>query len=187
MKKKLLTGLTGVAAATFTLMASSSINASISIPAPKAICTYQGTTVLLQEGGADVTCVLTVVAEVGCDGDHLHIVSAGASPGDFPGCTALSLGNLPWGGSLSAIMSSGGGSIDTGHTGLPIPWSVIDSSTFTPLAGGVLDGVKGSGSVAASCNSGSVNVPSSISINGNFSYLGASLVTPSGMNLVSCK
>lgn len=144
--------------------------ASAAIPPPYLLCNFKGQT-QLDAAGTSLGCWLNITAKVGCDSDTdtIYITSVGSTAGEAS-CGGLFLGNLPWTGSLAAILA-GTGSIDTtvGSAGA-LPWSVIDGSMFTPAAGGVVTGVSGSAGPAQMCNGKSITIPSSVTVTGTTNF-----------------
>lgn len=177
MKKKILTGLTGVAAAV--ALAGVASTASAMAP-PYAVCTFKGETVL--NAGVQTKCWLTLTAKVNCAGD-VEIVAAGPVAGEAS-CPFLFVGNFPWTTNAADIIA-GTASINTDGSGSGLQ-SVMDV-TGTPVAGGMLTGSIGpSPSVAATCASGStVQVPTSVPVSATFSMTGATF-TATGLKNLGC-
>ena len=61
---------------------------------------YKGTTTLTTSTGATAVCWLTIAGTIDENG-LVTIKAAGARPGDYPTCSAIYLGNIPWTGTLS--------------------------------------------------------------------------------------
>lgn len=175
MKKKLMTGLTGVAAAV--ALAGVASTASAMAP-PYAICNFKGTTVLTNPmTGDSTTCWLTLTAKANCAGD-VEVVAGGSVPGDLT-CRGLFLGNFPWTGNAASIIA-GGAVIDTDPLALGLP-SVIDFSG-NPQGGGTINNVSSvplnTGTSVACAAGATVTVPLAVSVaSGVFSYTGATLDT----------
>lgn len=148
------------------------------MPAPYAICAYQGD-VTWSFGGSQFSCNALLSAKVSCSGD-MEIVAAGFVVDDAA-CPFLFVGNFPWVSNVAAIIA-GGATINTDANGYGI--TSVNDAAGSPLAGGLLNGVGGSTSSAVACDTGlTVNVPDSIPISGTFSYTGANLGAPGLANL----
>ncbi|GEM_PF-2790795 len=138
-------------------------------------CEYKGTTTLTSANlPAPISCWLHVVAKVSCEADvngnrHVHVTAAGANPGD-PECAGLALANVPWGTDLDSSGGIPSGVIDTDHlgSGLASVYSFQPGlGVAVPVAGGILNGVVGTGTAFDECATPGV-VPTSIDINGSF-------------------
>ncbi|MEY1661150.1 hypothetical protein [Isoalcanivorax beigongshangi] len=182
MKKKLLTGLTGVAAAV--ALAGVASTASAMAP-PYVACVYKGET-SLDLGGSAVNCWLNMSVKADCDGNVVEITAAGANPGDST-CAALFLGGFPWTSTLSGI-NSGTGNINTG-TSMPYSVLLFTPSGISPIAGGVVElfGSPAAGDNFA-CDGKTITLPKVVDVNpggisGNF---GGSVTFTGALSRIAC-
>tara|TARA_R110000823_G_scaffold16579_2_gene53068 strand:- start:176 stop:709 length:534 start_codon:yes stop_codon:yes gene_type:complete len=99
---------------------------------------YKGTTTLTTSTGATAVCWLTIAGTIDENG-LVTIKAAGARPGDYPTCSAIYLGNIPWTGTLSNLSGPGTVPLDTSAS-LPGNPSTVLPATGDQY-GGVVTGI----------------------------------------------
>lgn len=168
MKKQIITGLTGIAAA----LALVGVAQADPIGSNYATCVYKGETSMTHSSQpAPTNCWLQVIAKMDCATGHVHITGAGANHGDAS-CMGVATSNLPWGADIDPLTGAiVGGVIDTDHNGSMLPSVYLLDPSLFPYAGGVafgvLSGVSTSGGVTNVC-SPAIPVPNTIEINGSW-------------------
>jgi len=120
---------------------------------------YKGETTLTTDTGATAICWLTVAGTIDENG-NVVIKAAGTRPGDYPTCSAIYTGNIPWTGTMSNLGGAGNIPLNTSSSIPGNPSTVVLATG--DQCGGMVAGITYPG-VAAVAPTGN-NVPTSINI-----------------------